>query len=507
MTNRYDLSRRSSGVLLHISSLPGPHGCGDLGPSAYHFVDWLVHAGQGIWQVLPNNPIGPGNSPYQSVSAFAGSPLMVALEPLCEKDWLPTIELPTPRFSEERVDFERVSAWRMLQLRRAFAGFQAKASASDVQAFSNYCEQQKDWLSDYALFMALDHATDHRPFWTWEPEVRSRVPAALAAANKKHASEVSFWQFVQWCFDTQAVALKTYAHERGVALMGDLPIFIAHHSVDCWMRPDLYWLDNDYMPTHVAGVPPDAMGPMGQRWGNPLYRWDRMKAENFAWWVARIKRALMHSDIFRIDHFRGFAGYWEIPASSPTAQGGRWVSGPGKALFDAIKSALGPLPILAEDLGFITDDVHELRRYCGYPGMKILQFAFGGDAGNEFLPHNYASDSVAYTGTHDNDTALGWWDHASEHERNFCKQYLNADRSSIHWAMIRCLSQSVSSIAIFPMQDVLGLSSEHRMNTPGTMGGSNWTWRMQWSMVGDKQAPLLASITAASGRGPFNKLL
>lgn len=506
MTNRYDLTQRASGVLLHVSSLPGPHGCGDFGPSAYHFVDWLAHAGQKVWQILPNNPIGPGNSPYQSVSAFAGSPLMVALEPLLEKNWLPSIELPTPAFDNHRVNFERVSAWRMTQLRRAFSGFKQHASSDDASALAQYCKEQKAWLTDYALFMALDHAANNYPFWTWEPELRAREPKAIKAATKQHADEIAFWQFVQWCFDTQAAAVKKYANERGIALMGDLPIFIAHHSVDCWTRPDLYWLDADYMPTHVAGVPPDDLGPLGQRWGNPLYRWDRMKKEKFGWWVERMKRALTHADIFRIDHFRGFAGYWEIPASSPTAKVGQWVTGPGKALFDAIKAALGPLPILAEDLGFITDDVHELRKYCGYPGMKILQFAFGGDANGEFLPHNYAKDAVVYTGTHDNDTAVGWWDSANQRERNFCAQYLNCDRASVHWAMIRSASQSVASLAVFPMQDILGLGSEHRMNTPGTMGDPNWAWRMQWSMVGNEPGKVLASITAASGRGPFEKL-
>jgi 4-alpha-glucanotransferase len=503
---RYDLTKRASGVLLHVSSLPGPHGCGDFGASAFHYVDWLVAAGQRIWQILPNNPIGPGNSPYQSVSAFAGSPLMIALEPLKEKGWLTSIELPVPAFSNERLEFDRVVPWRMMYLRLAEQGFKANANKTERAAFAAYCQAQAYWLDDYALFMALDEAANHYPFWTWEAGVRSRQAAALETAAITYAAEIVFWQFVQWCFDEQAAAVKKYANDRGVYIMGDLPIFIAHHSADCWTRPDLYYLDKDFNTTVVAGVPPDDMGPLGQRWGSPLYRWDKMADENYSWWVDRMRRALEHSDIFRIDHFRGFAGYWEIPASEPTAQVGRWVTGPGKALFDAIRKALGPLPILAEDLGFITDDVHELRKYCGFPGMKILQFGFGGDGHAEFLPHNYATDAVVYTGTHDNDTAVGWWDAAHDHEKKLASIYLNTTREHLHWSMIRAASQSVAALAVFPMQDVLGLGSEHRMNTPGTMNSINWSWRLQWSMVGDEPGKKLAAISAASGRGPFDKL-
>ncbi len=451
-----DLHQRSSGVLLHLTSLPGPFGVGDFGPGAYQFVDWLVSAGQTFWQWLPINPIGPGNSPYQSVSAFAGSPLMVALEPLIAAGWLPPPTLPEGGFDAGRVDFERVVPWRLAQLRQAARGFFATASAAEHAAFAHWCADQASWLDDYTLFMALEEAHDGAAWWFWRSDMRDRVPAALDAARAEFADEIRFWQFVQWCFDQQASALKAYANQHAVSLMGDLPIFIAHHSADCWARPDLYFLDDQFQPTVVAGCPPDAMAPTGQRWGNPLYRWERMAAERYAWWTARLRRALHQADVFRIDHFRGFAGYYAIPASCPT----------------------------------------------GFPGMKILQFAFDGDARNEFLPHNYTRHCVAYTGTHDNDTVRGWWHKASPRERAYARRYLAPGAIDVHWAMILACWNSVANIAVAPLQDVLGLDSKHRMNIPGTMGGHNWTWRFRWDMVGDETARVLGFITAASGRGP-----
>jgi 4-alpha-glucanotransferase len=497
------LNDRTAGILLHITSLPGPHGIGDFGPSAFHFVDWLAGAGQRVWQLLPNNPIGPCNSPYQSVSAFAGSPLMVALESLVERGWLVSVEIPNDGFDSQRVDFARVMPWRIEQLRRACHGFTVHATAQDLNELAAWSEQNASWLDDYALFMALETLHRGQPWWQWDVGVMRREPKALAAARSANAAEIAFWKFVQWCFDVQAAALKRYANERGVSIMGDLPIFIAHHSADCWARPDLYFLDEHFQTTVVAGVPPDAMGPQGQRWGNPLYRWDAMAAEDFAWWSARVRRALAHSDVFRIDHFRGFAGYWEIPGDSPTAMVGRWVPGPGKALFDAIERALGKLPIIAEDLGLITPDVIALRDACGFPGMRILQFAFGGDGDHEFLPHNYTAAAVVYSGTHDNDTAIGWWQAASEHERAFAGSYLNCDAATIHWGMMRAACNSVARMAVFPMQDALGLASEHRMNTPGTLDG-NWEWRFGWSAVPSSLAPALATMAAMSGRASMN---
>jgi len=496
------LEQRSAGVLLHVTSLPGPHGIGDFGPDAYRFVDWLAEAGQRLWQLLPMTPIGPGDSPYQSVSAFAGSPLMVALEPLIERGWLRAPALPEGGFDARRVDFGRVIPWRLTQLRAAAQGFIASANALERETFAAWCAGESYWLDDYALFMTLEGLHDGKPWWQWDAPLIARDPAALSRVRERHADEIGFWQFVQWCFDTQWSAVKAYANERGISIVGDLPIFIAHHSVDCWARPDLYYLDADHQPTVVAGVPPDDLGPLGQRWGNPLYRWDRMAAEDYAWWTARVRRALNQADVFRIDHFRGFAGYWEIPSSCPTAIEGRWMPGPGAALFDAIERALGRVPIIAEDLGFITPDVRALRDGCGFPGMRILQFAFGGDAAYEFLPHNYTPASVVYIGTHDNDTVCGWWDSAPERQRAFAGQYLAAERHNVHWAMIRACCNSVANTAVFQLQDVLGLDASHRMNLPGTVGG-NWSWRFAWNMIGDDATHELGRITAASGRGPF----
>jgi 4-alpha-glucanotransferase len=501
-----NLNQRSSGVLLHVTSLPGPHGCGDFGPNAFAFVDWLAQAGQTIWQLLPNNPVGPGNSPYQSPSAFAGSPLMVAFEPLLKKGWLEQVQLPSLGFDDKIADFSRLISWRYGVLRQAFEGMKLRASAAEKTQFASYCKKQVEWLHDYAVFTALHQAAVGQPFWTWAPSIRRREATALAQVEQQYANDIEFWKFVQWCFDTQAASLKSYANERGVFLMGDLPIFVADNSVDVWTRPDFYELDDNFMTTVVAGCPPDDIGPLGQRWGNPLYRWKEMAKDNYRWWTQRVKRALDHSDIFRIDHFRGFAGYYEIPAQYADAKIGRWLPGPGLSLFDAIAQELGALPIVAEDLGFITPDVMKLRTDCGFPGMKILQFGFGGDATAEFLPHNYSRDAVVYTGTHDNDTALGWWDAATARERAFAGSYLACGRHDIHWAMIRAASNSIANMAVFPLQDILGLDSSHRMNTPGTFSSDNWGWRFTWSMVPEETRRVLALITAASGRGPFDRL-
>ena len=501
-----NLHQRQAGVLLHVTSLPGPNGIGDFGPDAYSFVDWLQSAGQSLWQWLPTTPIGPGDSPYQSVSAFAGSPLMVALEPLVAAGWLQAPQAPETGFDALRVNFSTVVPWRLSQLRAAFAGFGLKNAAQERAAFEYWQKREASWLDDYALFMALETENGGKAWWHWPAEVREREAGALGAARLRLADEIGFWAFVQWCFDTQLAALKSYANSHGVAIMGDLPIFIAHHSADCWSRPDLYILDEHFQPTVVAGCPPDAMAPTGQRWGNPLYRWDRMADEAYAWWSARLKRALNQADVFRIDHFRGFAGYYEIPASCPTAEDGVWVPGPGKALFESIERTLGHLPIVAEDLGLITEDVIELRDGFEFPGMKILQFGFGSDASDDFLPHNWARNFVAYTGTHDNDTVRGWWLGATERERAYAGSYLATDQAHVHWAMIRACCNSVANIAVFPLQDVLGLDGAHRMNVPGTVGPHNWTWRFDWQWLGSEPARVLGLISAASGRGPLELL-
>ncbi len=505
--------------MLHLTSLPGPHGVGDFGPDAYRFVDWLCAAGQTLWQWLPTTPVGPGDSPYQSPSAFAGSPLMVALEPLVERGWLAPPVLPQPPetgFRADRVEFSRVIPWRDGQLRAAAAGFQAGAAPADRDAFAQWCAAQAPWLEDYALFMALFNAHGMQPWWAWEPALRARGAAALAAFTETQADEIAYWRFVQWCWDVQCVALKRYANERGVRLIGDIPIYVADNSADVWSRPDLYSLGPDGLPNVIAGVPPDGLGPEGQRWGNPLYRWDRMAAEDYAWWTARVKRVLAQADIVRIDHFRGFANYWEIPASSPSAKIGRWVEGPGRALFEAIERGIdeadktnGRLPIIAEDLGLITPDVVELIDACGFPRMKVLIFGFGGDGTHEYLPQNYAPDTIVYTSTHDTDTVRGWWSSAGGAEREFAGAYLgcgsDAQSDSVHWAMVRAASNSVSSRAVFPLQDVLGLGSKDRMNVPGTLGPENWSWRFEWNTLGHEAARALRLITAVSGRGTVGR--
>jgi len=501
------LDRRRSGILLHPTSLPGPHGIGDLGPGAYHFVDWLENAGQSVWQVLPLNPIGPGNSPYASVSAFAGSPLLVALEPLIERGWLAPINASAD-FESRRVDFGRVVPRRMAKLRQAHAGFIARARDSERSAFDAYCVAQASWLDDYALFMTLDevqHARGSFAAWPqWDPPFARRDPGALATARAHHRGAIDFWKFVQWCFDDQWSALKTYANGKDIRLIGDLPIFVAHHSADCWARPDLYVLDASFSQKVVAGVPPDYFSATGQRWGNPLYDWDAMKRDGYAWWIERVRRQLQLADLIRVDHFRGFAGYWEIPATCPTAVEGRWAPGPGAALFDALHAALGELPVIAEDLGVITPGVVALRDRFGFPGMRILQFAFSGDATHSFLPHNYVENCCVYTGTHDNDTALGWWQSATARERAYASEYLGARAGEVHWAMMRAVSASIARLAVFQMQDVLGLGAEHRMNSPGQT--NCWTWRFDWGMVGKDTAHCLAQMSATFGRAPMAHL-
>lgn len=503
------LDRRRSGIVLHPTSLPGPHGSGDFGPSAYHFVDWLVAAGQSVWQMLPLNPIGPGNSPYASVAAFAGSPLLVALEPLVDKGWLVPIGTdPLARGGERHVDFERVTRWRMARLRDAARGFFAHAAVAEREDFAAFCSAQAHWLDDYALFMAIDEsvraASGHLDWTKWDAPLARRVPRALAAARRRHAEAVDFWRFVQWCFDSQWHAVRRYANERGVLLVGDLPIFVAHHSADCWARPDLYLLDARFQPSVVAGVPPDYFSATGQRWGNPLYDWAAMQRDGYAWWIARVRRQLELADWLRVDHFRGFAGYWEIPAASETAADGRWVPGPGDSLFEAMQCALGRLPLIAEDLGVITPDVEALRDRFGLPGMRVLQFAFGGDAEHPYLPHNYVANACAYTGTHDNDTFAGWWRGAPARERDFAAVYMSCGTGDAHWAAIRAVSQSVARLAMFQLQDVLGLDSAHRMNMPGKQ--DCWTWRFGWDLVGPDTGRKLAQLSAAYGRAPIGHL-
>ena len=491
---------RASGVLLHPTSLPGPHGSGDFGREAYHFVDWLVGAGQKLWQILPLGGIGPGNSPYMSPSAFAGNVLMIDLAELAEQGWLDAADLaPAPGLNAQQLDFAVVVPYRMERLARAASAFAERGTPAQQEAFASFVAKHQDWLGDYALFMALAEAHDWLDWCDWEPALARREPGALTAARKVHASRVAFWQFCQWAFYRQWLALKAYANGKGVEIVGDTPIFIAHQSADVWAHQTLFELDANGRPTVVAGVPPDFFSAAGQRWGNPLYRWSEHAKDGYAWWVERVRRTFELVDIVRIDHFRGFAGYWEIPASEPTAVNGRWLPGPGEPLFKAINRALGPMPIIAEDLGVITPDVEALRKKFGFPGMRILQFAFAGDASDRFLPHNHEPDTVVYTGTHDNDTVAGWWATASDAERHYARGYLATDGHDMAWTMIRAACASVADTAVHPMQDVLALPSECRMNYPGQSEGW-WGWRFEWSQVQPWHAHRLAELSRLYGR-------
>ena len=478
---------RASGILLHPTSLPGPHGAGDLGPAAYHFVDWLASAGQKLWQILPLGGVGPGNSPYMGPSAFAGNLLLIDLADLAERGWLaPDMLEPHPAFVDTRIDFGALIPWRMDRLALAAHSFAADATPEERTAYSTFCAEHTGWLQDYALFMALAEAHPGREWADWPAPLAHREPGALAEAAAQHAERIAFWSFTQWVFFTQWRRLRAYANERGVAIVGDAPIFIAPQSAEVWARQDLFELDAEGRQHVVAGVPPDYFSATGQRWGNPLYRWSAHAADGYAWWTARIRHTFLLVDIVRIDHFRGFAAYWEIPASEPTAMHGHWVPGPGAPLFDAIGKALGPLPVIAEDLGIITPDVDALRRGAELPGMRVLQFAFDGKNDNLYQPHNYEATTVVYTGTHDNDTTQGWWHATGEAERDHAARYLGRSSEEldvdIHWELMRAAWASVADTAIAPLQDVLGLGAEHRMNLPG-QGEGHWAWRFTWDMV------------------------
>jgi 4-alpha-glucanotransferase len=489
---------RASGILLHPTSLPGPHGCGDFGLGAYRFVDWLAGAGQSLWQILPLTMIGPGNSPYMSVSAFAGNPLLIDLDDLGARDLLDRAELARASFSPDRVDYGVSTEFRMRMLRDAAKKFFAATSDEHLE-FYEFCVKQRDWLDDFTLFMAHSQKHPGLQWHGWQAGIARRNPGALETCAAEHLEEVQFWKFVQWNFYRQWLKLRTHANERGVKIIGDLPIFIAHDSVDVWARPDLFFLDDRLSPTVVAGVPPDYFSDTGQLWGNPLYRWDAHESDGFSWWIRRLKAMNELVDIIRIDHFRGLAGYWEIPAGQATAVNGRWVPGPGAKFFQAAEAALGDLPILAEDLGLITPDVIELRDQFRLPGMRILQFAFADDTDNPYLPHNYERNTAVYTGTHDNDTTRAWFAAIGDRERAFVQKYLKSDGREIQWDFIHAASESVADLAIYPMQDVLGLGSEARMNQPGEAAGS-WQWRFQWQQVEPWHATRLREISAIHGR-------
>lgn len=493
---------RAAGILLHPTSLPGPHGSGDLGASARHFVDWLVVGGQRLWQMLPLGDIGPGNSPYMSPSAFAGNVLLVDLEELRTRGWLDDADLSDPAgAAQARIDFAAVTPWRMERLARAARRFHDQATDAERADLDEFRARHVAWLADYAIFRALDEHFDGRPWCDWEPLLAHRDPAALVAAAQTHAERIAFWEFCQWCFFRQWQALRAYANEHGVRIIGDVPIFVAYQSAETWAHPALFELDDQGRQTVVAGVPPDLFSATGQHWGNPLYRWPAHAADGYAWWIERVRHTFAMVDLARIDHFRGFAAYWEIPRGETTAMNGRWVKGPGDALFEAVAQALGPLPIIAEDLGVITPDVDALRRRVGLPGMCVLQFAFGqGDGGtNRYLPHNHETLSVCLTGSHDNDTTEGWWSQQPEGVRDQLREYFSVDGLDVAGTLVRAAFASVAVIAVVPMQDVLRLGGNDRMNLPGTATG-NWSWRFDWAQVGPWPADALRRMVALYGR-------
>jgi 4-alpha-glucanotransferase len=505
------VGRRTSGILLQPTSLPGPHGIGELGREAVAFLDFLGETGQGLWQVLPLGPTGYGDSPYQCF--FAGNPLLVSLEGLRAEGLLTAADFKNrPAFPEREVDFGAVIDFKRPLLAKAFSAFEKKAEPARCEAFEAFCRTQAGWLSDFALFMALKRANGGSSWHRWERALVSRQPEALEKARRELAREVREACFEQWLFFEQWAEIRREAHARGIRIMGDIPIFVAHDSADVWAHPELFHLAADGRPSFQAGVPPDYFSATGQLWGNPLYRWDALARTGYAWWIERFRAVLGLVDLVRLDHFRGFEACWEVPGDEATAENGRWVKGPGATFFEALQAALGDLPIVAEDLGVITTEVVALREQFGFAGMAILQFAFGADAhANDFLPHNFPRRKVVYTGTHDNDTVVGWWtggvgdstrtaeEVEREHERALA--YVGGDGSEIHWDFIRTLLVSVADTAIVPLQDVLGLGSEARMNLPGRAGG-NWRWRFAGNDLTPEVRRRLRAIAEAAGRRP-----
>jgi 4-alpha-glucanotransferase len=497
-------SIRRSGVLLHITSLPGRFGIGSLNQSAYEWVDFLEQTRQTLWQVLPLGPTGYGDSPYQSFSTFAGNPYLISLEDLANEgllDW--GVLDQAPQFPRELVDFGAIYNWKLPLLRNAAGEFALRASAAHKAEFSQFCAENSAWLDDYALFMALKDAHGGQSWIQWEMELRSRQPVALAAAAREHSAVVHAHKYMQWLFFRDWLKLKRYANDKGILIIGDIPIFVAMDSADAWTAPDQFFLDEQFQPTVVAGVPPDYFSATGQLWGNPLYRWEKMKEDGYAWWMNRMRGALRLYDIVRIDHFRGFCAYWQVPAGDATAENGEWVTGPGADFFDAVTAQLGDdLPIIAEDLGEITPDVIDLRNGFNLPGMKILQFAFSTDASDKFLPHNYERNFVVYSGTHDNDTSWGWYrTTATEKERDFFRRYFHTDGHDAAWTMIHAAFSSVATSAVVPLQDLLNLGGDARMNLPGRATG-NWSWRFLPEQLTGHLTERLLDATTVYGRDP-----
>ncbi len=495
--------QRSSGIILHPSSLPGRHGIGELGTHAYQWIDFLVTARQTIWQILPLGPTGYGNSPYQTTSVFAGNPLFLDMDSLRHEGLLPDdYEKEMPHFPENRVDFEAVINWKLPLLSQAYSRFAQSASPEERQRFEEFLKQHDQlWLHNYALFMALKERFGGQAWNRWPEGYKNRDPHFLSRAAEELSGQIISHKFCQYLFFKQWTNLRSYANERGVRILGDIPIYVTFDSAEVWATQDRFDLDEQGNPGMVAGVPPDYFSETGQLWGNPIYDWKAMEAHGFQWWIDRVRVTLDYVDYVRMDHFRGFEAYWAVPFGEETAVKGKWVKGPGSKLFDALIGALGEIPLVVEDLGFITPEVEALRDHYNFPGMKILQFAFGNGPKDPYLPHNFPQNCVVYTGSHDNDTTLGWYQSAPAHEQEFCRKYIGGLRESISWEMIRLAASSTAVMSLYPLQDVLALGSEARMNVPGKASG-NWGWRYQSSLLSEARALRLAEISEIYGRVP-----
>jgi 4-alpha-glucanotransferase len=493
---------RASGILLHPTSLPSRGGIGDFGPAAYAFADFLASARQGLWQVLPLGPLGFGYSPYSSTSAFAGNPLLISLERLAERGWIDRALVDSLPDGTGPVDYEHIFHHKMPLLFEAAHTFLQSAAPGARARFEKFCQDNRWWLDEFVLFDGL-RSRFHLESWNrWPRELAHRDPAALDKARSEMSGDLDRRRTVQFFFFEQWQALRAYCAQRSIRMVGDIAIFVNFDSADVWTHPGLFRLGPDLEPEVVAGVPPDFFSQNGQRWGNPLYRWDVMQSQGYSWWVDRLRWATHNCDYIRLDHFRGFAQFWEIPADEPTAIHGRWVDGPKDDLFSKLREALGGLPFFAEDLGYITPDVHALRERLNIPGMAVLQFGFGDAGAHVHLPHTHRPEKVVYTGTHDNDTILGWWESsATEHERRHVQSYLGHSEDGMHWAMIRAAIGSVASLCVVPLQDVLGLGSEARMNVPSRQDG-NWRWRFQAGMLLPELAEKLATLAEVTDRLP-----
>ena len=488
---------RESGILMHITSLPGPYGIGTMGEQAYAFVDFLKEAGQKCWQILPLNPTGYGDSPYQSCSTYAGNHYLIDLDMLVKNGLLEQQELEGIEWfrREDKVDFGLQYNNRLKVLRLAYNRFEGGA------AFDDFCRENSSWLADFALFMALKDLFGGKPWYQWEDALKFRQSDALWEIRHKLADEIRFFSFVQFLFQQQWSALRSYAHEAGIRIIGDVPIYVPYDSADVWTAPELFQLDETLVPTHVAGCPPDAFSADGQLWGNPLYRWDVLAADGYSWWMRRLAAAGERYDVVRLDHFRGFESYWAVPFGDDTAKNGRWVVGPGMDFMRTIHDELPHLGLIAEDLGFLTQEVLDLRDDSGYPGMKVLGFAFDSREPSDYLPHTYPVNSVCYTGTHDNMTTRQWFDSASADAVAYAAEYMAlSDQEGYVWGTIRTAMASVSQLCVIPLQDYLDIGAEGRMNFPGTLSDCNWTWRTKYGTINGVLAEKIRRLTKLYGR-------